>query len=381
MKKKIIIIAFLLIAVLFTGYLFFKSSSKKDKNEVSYEVIKAERGNLELFVEENGQVKSNNEISAYTSKSLMVSKRYFELGDTVKKGDIILTFDPSNKNSALRTIQEKKIALEQKKRDLKNTSELIKVGGAPRVDLEDINFDIRTLNLEIANLEEDYQKYDDRIVSPVDGVITEMIADDNYRVNTDSPLFKITNIRDLSIKVDLTDYDAKNVKIGQKAIITSDAIPEGETLIGRVVDIASTATKDATYNESKVEIEIKLDNPGALKPGNVVNVKILYLDEQNVIKLPYTAVLNEKDRYYVYVVDKDNKVTKKEVTVGETDNNFYHIRTGISESDRVVKVADTNLKDGEKIKIADNKGNNNGKNKKKNSGGSKGRGRVPGPRI
>src|SRR5699024_270687 len=106
----------------------------------------------------------------------------------------------------------------------------------------------------IANLEEDYQKYDDRIISPVDGVITEMIADDNYRVNTDSPLFKITNIRDLSIKVQLTDYDAKNVKVGQKAIVSSDALDEGETLEGRVVDIASTATKDDAYNESKVEI-------------------------------------------------------------------------------------------------------------------------------
>ena len=363
MKKKIII-AVLLIVVLLLGFLFFKSSSKKDKNEVSYEVVTAEKGDLQLFVEETGQVKSNNEISVYTSKKLMVAKRYFELGDTVKKGDIILTFDPTDKNSALRTIQEKKIALEQKQRDYTNTGELLKVGGAPRVDLQDIDYDIRTLRLEIANLEEDYQKYDDRIISPVDGVITEMIADDNYRVNTDSPLFKITNIRDLSIKVDLTDYDAKNVKVGQKALITADALTEGEVIAGRVVDIASTATKDTSYNESRVEIEIRLDNPGFLKPGNVVDAKILYLDEQNVIKLPYTSVLNENNKYFVFVVDKDDKVTRKEVTVGETDNNFYHIKSGINIGERVIKEADLNLKDGEKIKIADAKAKpNNGKKK------------------
>lgn len=200
-----------------------------------------------------------------------------------------------------------------------------------------------------------------------------MIADDNYRVNTDSPLFKITNIRDLSIKVDLTDYDAKNVKVGQKALITADALSEGETITGRVVDIASTATKDESYNESRVEIEIRLDNPGLLKPGNVVDAKILYLDEQNVIKLPYTSVLNENNKYFVFVVDKDNKVTRKEVTVGETDNNFYHIRSGINIGERVVKEADLNLKDGEKIKIADSKAKNN--NKKGNGGGNR---RTPG---
>ena len=373
MKKKIII-AVLLIVVLLLGFLFFKSSSKKDKNEVTYEVVKAEKGDLQLFVEETGQVKSNNEISVYTSKKLMVSKRYFELGDTVKKGDVILTFDPTDKNAALRTIQEKKIAMEQKQRDYSNTNELLKVGGAPRVDLEDINYSIRTMRLEIASLEEDYQKYDDQIISPVDGVITEMIADDNYRVNTDSPLFKITNIRDLSIKVDLTDYDVKNVKLGQKVLITSDALPEGEIITGRVVDIASTATKDDSYNESRVEIEIKMYNPGLLKPGNIVDSKILYLDEQNVIKLPYTSVINENDKYYVYIVDKDNKVKRKEVVVGETDNNFYHIKSGIEVGETVIKEADMNLKDGDKIKISDSKAKNN--NNKKGSGG--GNRRTPG---
>ena len=373
MKKKIII-AVLLIVVLLLGFLFFKSSSKKDKNEVTYEIVKADKGDLQLFVEETGQVKSNNEISVYTSKKLMVSKRYFELGDTVKKGDVILTFDPTDKNAALRTIQEKKIAMEQKQRDYSNTGELLKVGGAPRVDLEDINYSIRTMRLEIASLEEDYQKYDDKIISPVDGVLTEMIADDNYRVNTDSPLFKITNIRDLSIKVNLTDYDAKNVKLGQKVLITSDALPEGEIITGRVVDIASTATKDDSYNESRVEIEIRMDNPGLLKPGNIVDSKILYLDEQNVIKLPYTSVLNENNKYYVYVVDKENKVKRKEVVVGETDNNFYHIKSGIEIGETVIKEADMNLKDGDKIKTVDSKAKNDN-NKKGNGGGNK---RTPG---
>ena len=363
MKNKKIKIIILSVAVLLLGTLLFKLFSKKEDNEVYYEVVKAEKGNLELYVEESGEVKSNNEISVYTSKKLMVSKRYFELGDTVKKGEVILTFDPTDKSAAFRTIQEKRIELEQKRRDYSNTNELIKVGGAPRVDLENLNYDIRTLRLELENLEEDYSKYDDKIISPVDGVITEMIADDNYRVNTDSPLFKITNIRDLSIKVQLTDYDAKNVKIGQKAMVSSDALPAGKKLTGRVVDIASTATKDANYNESRVEVEIRLENPEELKPGNVVDAQILYLDERDVIKLPYSALLNENNKFYVFVVGAENKVSKKEVIVGETDNNFFHIKSGISAGDTVIKEVDIALKDGEKIKIADGTQPKNGKKK------------------
>ncbi|MCP1225335.1 efflux RND transporter periplasmic adaptor subunit [Sebaldella sp. S0638] len=350
MKKKVIILS-LIIIILFTGFLIFKTVFSKNKDETVYEVVKAEKGNFELFVEEEGEVKSNNEISVYTSKALMVSKRYFELGDTVKKGELILTFDPTDKNTALRKVQEKKVTLEQKQRNYRNSSELVKVGGASKTETEDIAYEIKNLQLEIATLESDYRQYEDRIVSPVDGVISEMIADDNYRVNTDSPLFKITNIKDLSVKVDFTDYDAKNIKLGQKAIITSDALPEGETLTGVVTEIASTATKDESYNESKVEIEIKFSNLEIfLKPGNVVNVKVLYLEEVNVIKVPYTAVLDENGRFYVFVVDEKSQIVKKEVTVGSTDNNYYHIKTGISEKETLIKNADANLKNGEKVK-------------------------------
>ena len=116
-----------------------------------------------------------------------------------------------------------------------------------------------------------------------------------------------------------------------------------------------------------------MDNPGLLKPGNIVDSKILYLDEQNVIKLPYTSVINENDKYYVYIVDKENKVKRKEVVVGETDNNFYHIKSGIEIGETVIKEADMNLKDGDKIKISDSKAKNN--NKKGSGGGNK---RTPG---
>ena len=69
-----------------------------------------------------------------------------------------------------------------------------------------------------------------------------------------------------------------------------------------------------------------------------------------------------------------NKVKRKEVVVGETDNNFYHIKSGIEIGETVIKEADMNLKDGDKIKISDSKAKNN--NNKKGSGG--GNRRTPG---
>ena len=41
---------------------------------------------------------------------------------------------------------------------------------------------------------------------------------------------------------------------------------------------------------------------------------------------------------------------KKEVTVGSTDNNYYHIKTGISENETLIKIDDANLNNCEKVK-------------------------------
>ena len=72
-------------------------------------------------------------------------------------------------------------------------------------------------------------------------------------------------------------------------------------------------------------------------------------------KLPYSSVINENGKYYVFVVGKGNKVLKREVKVGLNDDSYYEITSGVSLGEKVITVADEALKDGQKIKIADPK--------------------------
>ena len=388
---------------IFAVILFATVSCGKKEAEPEYEVTTVDRGDISLSVSKNGQVVSDNAVSVFTTSSQRVNKVFFKKGDNVKKGDVVLTFYPVDKNETLRKIQmknleikkyernlvdaqgslrrkkeSKSLEIQQKSRDLYNAEELYKVGGETRVNvdnarkdlrnsrldldtvdseqkasIEDARTSLKTAKLELATLQEDLSLIKDEITSPVDGVITEMTADENYRVNTETTLFKVSDSTNMRVEVSLSDNEVKNIQVGQRVEITSDSLPDGEKIEGSVLQISGVAEKSSTLDESNTTVKIQINETKGLKPGATITATIFYKESKNVTKLPYSSVINENGKYYAFVVGKDNKVSKREVKIGINDDSFYAVESGVSVGERVITVADERLKDGQKIKIAD----------------------------
>jgi len=185
-----------------------------------------------------------------------VVKATQSVAKVLKKGDIVLTFYPADKNEIQRKIQIKSLEVQQKQRDLRNASELKKIGGASAVSVDDARIALQTAQLELSSLREDYSLLVDNIKSPVDGVITAMTADENYRVNTETTLFKVSDSKNMKVEVSLTDTQIQKVAIGQRVEITSDALPAGEKIEGTVSQISGVATKNTNLDESDTNLTI-----------------------------------------------------------------------------------------------------------------------------
>ncbi len=328
-------------------------SCGKKEEEKEYEVITVEKGDITLSTEKTGQVVSDNEVSVYTTASQRVEKVYFKAGDNVKKGDVVVTFYPVDKNETLRKIEMKRLEIQKYERNVRNAEELVKVGGESKVNLSDARITLETAQLELATLQEDLSLIKSEITSPVDGVITSMTADENYKVNTETTLFKVSDTENMKVEVSLSDSQIKNIAVGQRVEITSDALPEGDKVEGVVSEISGVASKSSNLDESNTTVTIKFNDPKGLRPGTTINAVIYYKESKDVIKVPYSAVLNENGKYYLFTVGSGNKVSKKEIKVGTNDDSYYEIASGLSVGDKVITVADESLKEGDKIKIAD----------------------------
>ena len=186
--------------------------------------------------------------------------------------------------------------------------------------------------------------------SPISGVIVEANADDNYKIDPTKPLYKIADTENLKITLDVPNYMAKNLKVGQTVDITSDSLNDDEVLHGVVKNIAKISTKSETSNDAITSVEVSLDNYSTLKPGDIVDAKINYLTLNNNIIIPLQYIEFENDKTYVYILNNKNIVERREVKLGKNNTINYVVNSGLSVHDKLINNSSKIYKQGDKIK-------------------------------
>ncbi len=92
-------------------------------------------------------------------------------------------------------------------------------------------------------------------------------------------------------------------------------------------------------------------NPqGLLKSGGAGQIIVPHVSN-NIISIPQEATSQVQDKYFVYKVDKNNKVRYSEITVNpQNDGQNYVVTSGLNVGDRYVSKGISKLTDGEQIK-------------------------------
>ena len=361
--KKIIGIAILAVA----GIAFFKLNGKAEEVDVkSYESYRVKKQNMENYVAADAEVEAQNTKTVFVDRELRVKELYFDEGDYVKKGDVIMSFDEEDKNSVLRSLEKEKISLKKYERDLKNTKELQKIGGASLVDVEDLEYDIKTTKLNIEEYEEEIEKMPDSIKSPFEGTITSMNADENYRVNTEEELFEIADQSDILLVAQVPEYDIRYVKLGQNVRVKPEIYEKQQEIEGRVLSIANISS-DESDSTAYVEVEIEIvGDKTYLIPGFTADVEIIYFSKEDSIFVPRSSVIEKNGEAYVFSTDESGSIRKLEVELGDENLEYIEIASGLNGGEKIVKTPDIGLEDGQTVVIGKKGGemSKNGKNRK-----------------
>ena len=82
----------------------------------------------------------------------------------------------------------------------------------------------------------------------------------------------------------------------------------------------------------------------------MVNIKIP-LEERTAILIRENCVLSKDDVSFVYVLDTNNIVTKKKIKIGQKENGFTEILSGINSKDLVIYEGINKIKEGTKVKL------------------------------
>ena len=186
-----------------------------------------------------------------------------------------------------------------------------------------------------------------RIEAPFDGVITCRNIDTGHltRAGPDAPpLFVAARTDIVTIAVDIPETYSTDVNPGDPVRIKLQAM-KGRTIEGKV-----TRTAWALDPKTRtIRAEIDVPNPGGkLRPGLYAYATVIVEAHQDVLTIPTTAIVQEKETLFCVVV-ADGKVARKRIETGLGDGTRTEVVSGVEESDLVVKAQGASLSDGQPV--------------------------------
>ena len=354
-KGKLKFIILLILIVLGLVY-YFTHRNKKEKiyiNDYSYMEVKKtdEIGTLNL----NGYIKANNPIGIFVDKKLKVKEVFIKNGDFVKKGQVLMTFDDDETNKLNRNIEKERINLQKIQRDLKTTRELQKLGGASKNDVKNLEDNARISQLSIDEYTEVLNKTATEVRSPVDGVVSNLKAQENYLVDTDSSLLEIIDSNDLRIIVEIPEYNSQSVKLGQSVKVRQDISDDDKVYDGEITKISRLSTTSSLTSENVLEADVKTKEviPNLVPGFKIKAILQLKADEKNII-IPKIALQSENGKYFVFTIDIKNTVKRKEVTVKNIVGDNIIVTSGLNIGEILITTPDNRLSDGSILTEGDN---------------------------
>ena len=352
-KLKFVILLLVLIFILF--YYFTHRGKKEEVYVDEYSYMKVEQTDEIGTINLNGYVKANNPIGIFVDKKLKVKEVFIKNGDFVEKGQILMTFDDDETNKLNRSIEKERINLQKIQRDLNTTRELYKLGGASRDEVKNLEDSARISQLNIDEYVEVLSKTATEVRSPVDGVVSNLKAQENYLVDTDSSLLEIIDANDLRIIVEIPEYNSQTVKIGQSIRVRQDISDDDKVYDGEITKISRLSTTSSMTGENILEADVKTNEtiPNLVPGFKIKAVLQLKSDVKNII-IPKIALQNEEGKYFVYTLDEKNTIRKKTITIKNIVGDNIIVLSGLNPGEEIVLTPDNRLKDGLVLAEGDN---------------------------
>lgn len=347
LKGKLKYVILLLVLIFVLAYYLTHRGKKEEVYVDEYSYMKVEQTDEIGTINLNGYVKANNPIGIFVDKKLKVKEVFIKNGDFVEKGQILMTFDDDETNKLNRSIEKERINLQKIQRDLNTTRELYKLGGASRDEVRNLEDSARVTQLNIDEYVEVLSKTATEVRSPVDGVVSNLKAQENYLVDTDSSLLEIIDADDLRIIVEIPEYNSQTVKLGQNVKVRQDISDDDKIYDGEITKISRLSTTSSMTGENVLEAEVKTNEtiPNLVPGFKIKAVLQLKSDVKNII-IPKIALQNEEGKYFVYTLDEKNTIRKKIITIKNIVGDNIIVLSGLNPGEEIVLTPDNRLRDG-----------------------------------
>ena len=268
---------------------------------------------------------------------LRIKEIRFDVGDRVKKGDLLVKLDNSN-------LVQAKAQLDNAKKEYERTNELYEFGGASKSE-----WDSRRLQYEVAQTAYNNLVENTTLISPISGIVTARNYDKGDMYSGAAPVLVVAQIKPVKIMISVSEPFFGKVKKGMPVYITLDAYGE-EVFKGKVARVYPTI--DQTTHTFQVEVQIPNANE-RVRPGMFARVTLPYGKSKSVVIADRAVqkLMGSGDRYVYIYNPADSTVRYSKVELGRRMDTEFEVLSGVKDGELVVTQGHISLTSGCKAEL------------------------------
>ena len=177
-----------------------------------------------------------------------------------------------------------------------------------------------------------------------EGLIVNLDADEGDMVSDEDPLALIADLEKMKVNFDITSSDHSLFSKDDERKVSYD---DGE-YDAEITKVGSMPGDTGLYS-----VQAKVDNEDEdILPGSILKLKVPTKRVKDSLLVPTEAIVEEDDEAYIFIVN-DDKVTKTEVTVKESQTDETAIEADVKKGDQVVIKGQLSLTDGSQVNVVE----------------------------
>lgn len=273
-----------------------KQEAKVSNSNVETETVYAVNsmitglGNLDAYLEFGGDVEAANSVDVLPDTNGRIVRYYVNVGDYVRKDQIIADIDPSRAG----------------------------------------------MNYSISSVK-----------APIAGTIIQLPYSVGTMAAPSMSVGKISSTNKLEIKMSVPERFVSRIANNQRAYLSFDAYPS-EDFFAKVVEV-SPVLDNTTRTMS---VKLNMDPPDSrIKVGMYARVKLITDHKKNVITIPYSALVIRQGQVYVFTIDENKIAHQIPVKQGIRVDDKVEILEGITEGTEIIVKGQNLLDEGSKVNV------------------------------
>ncbi len=353
-KKKKWIVLGALVLIVVGGAIAAISLSK-----VSVESALVEKGEVVRLVEESGVVATKNSVIVAAKNGGEIKSLLAEEGAVVNAGKLLLESDIKSAQMDIKSLESQLSGVQTqylRAKSLADKNKVLYEEGA--LSNEEYNASVsaaKQLAAEVSALSYTIKSNKEArgssgVTAPITGTITDVFVQKGETVAAGAPLFEISDLSQLYIKVELIAEDADLVQTGDIARVYNEdsGFSDKNGSVRKIYTKAEEELSELGINQRRVTVEIALTPGAKLRLGSDMDVEITVDKKESVLRISDEALFEKEGKDYVYVIENE-KAVLRQVELGLEGEDYAEVLSGLSEGETLIVSPGDDVDEGVKV--------------------------------